>query len=257
MKLFYVFHDCFILSFNNCTLIFDYWRDITQKVLSYIDPSKDVYVLVSHHHQDHFNREIFHWQDKFPVIKYILSNDTAKYMRRFLSPKDGSSPIVSPDKVFSMKAGDVYSDEKIYIKAYGSTDIGVSYFIQHNNSTVFHAGDCNAWISTESSTKKQIISILKQFHSKIDPLSREHPRLTLAMFPVDPRLGGNFWIGAKEFLSSEWVDHFVPMHFALATTEKELERDATLATNFDNFKSEKCSNYHAMIKPFDEIEIDE
>ena len=44
-------------------------------------------------------------------------------------------------------------------------------------------------------------------------ISRRTDRMDLVMFPVDPRLGEDYMLGAKQFVDCFQVRTFVPMHF--------------------------------------------
>ena len=51
------------------------------------------------------------------------------------------------------------------------------------------------------------------FKKELNDLAQLAPRLDLAMFPVDPRMGGDFMRGARQFLDRIPTSCFVPMHF--------------------------------------------
>ena len=81
MKLTYIYHSCFALETDNLTIIFDYFKDSGEtpsggQVNDYMltCPGK-LYVLSSHSHYDHFNKEILKWKLRRPDIQYILSKD--------------------------------------------------------------------------------------------------------------------------------------------------------------------------------------
>ena len=120
----YVWHDCFIYSNGTIAIIFDFWKDpllcgsgnrdhenrerddfshLMQKIMA---ESKQIYVVVSHHHKDHYTKKIFDWSRKFPGIKYILSKDVAKYARHILT-KDSIYSGIKPDpeNVFVVRPG--------------------------------------------------------------------------------------------------------------------------------------------------------
>ena len=71
MKITYIHHSCFLIELEQLYLLFDYVKG-TLPVLS---PDKDLLVLVSHRHGDHFSPDIFDLAEQHPKIRYILSDD--------------------------------------------------------------------------------------------------------------------------------------------------------------------------------------
>ncbi len=100
------------------------------------------------------------------------------------------------------------------VKAYGSTDAGVSYAITlEDGSVIFHAGDLNDWHWSEESTKEEIAKAEAKFTTIVNRIAEEIPEIKIAMFPVDARMGADFARGAEIFLTKVKVDNFFPMHF--------------------------------------------
>ena len=134
----YLDHSGFAITTPAAIMVFDYYKDPDKKLehLLKISPEKPVLFFVSHHHPDHFNTSIFELaQDRKRT--YILSNDIFSK----LVPKEGIS-------VAWMSAGDVIDQipGTKEVKAYGSTDAGVSFAITlEDGSVIFHAGDLNDW----------------------------------------------------------------------------------------------------------------
>ena len=162
----YIWHDCFVVELNDCILIFDYWADPDGRIFDFITHDKPVYIFVSHHHKDHFCKEIFSWSSQLNnKISYIISSDTARFIKHLLSPRSTykGKLRIDPERVKIMSEGDYFSDDLISVNAYGSTDIGCSYLISHSSKRIFHAGDLNAWILEDKtpSEKAQEISNFK------------------------------------------------------------------------------------------------
>ena len=84
---------------------------------------------------------------------------------------------------------------------------------QHVVKMLFHAGDLNNWHWEEESTPEEIAQMEGDFKKELNDLAQLAPRLDLAMFPVDPRMGGDFMRGARQFLDRIPTSCFVPMHF--------------------------------------------
>ena len=112
-----------------------------------------------------------------------------------------------------MRKGDTYADERLKVTACGSTDVGVSFLVELNGLRIFHAGDLNNWHWEEESTPEEIAQMEGDFKKELNDLAQLAPRLDLAMFPVDPRMGGDFMRGARQFLDRIPTSCFVPMHF--------------------------------------------
>ena len=130
IKVTYLDHSGFVLSAPDTILVFDYYRDPShalQRIL-HGNPSLPVVFFVSHHHRDHFNPGIFEIAQNHERT-YVLSDDVAQ---RY---------VPSTLRTAGLSAGDVV--ENIYgirrIKAYGSTDAGVSFLVElADGKSVFH-----------------------------------------------------------------------------------------------------------------------
>ena len=82
MTLDYIYHSGFAIEMEGVTIIIDYYKDSSETehnrgiVHDYLlqRPGK-LYVLATHFHPDHFNREILTWKKQRPDIQYIFSKD--------------------------------------------------------------------------------------------------------------------------------------------------------------------------------------
>lgn len=206
MKLIYVYHSGFILENDNIVVVIDYYKDSGWKgkegtVHEYLrNTEKRMYILASHAHPDHFNPEIFGWSEK-KNLRYILSSDIRK------GNKEWEDDVVWLDK------GETWQDDFLRIKAYGSTDVGISFLLHTEGKRMFHAGDLNNWHWREESTEQEVEEAEKAFLREVAVLAKDADFLDLAMFPVDPRLGADYMSGAKQFIDRIPVRKFVPMHF--------------------------------------------
>ena len=203
MKLTYVYHSCFVIEGRQCTIIIDYFKDsrdeyIQRSLASF--PGK-LYVLSSHWHPDHFNRQVLKWKDTRPDMEFIFSKDILK------------KKMISSDEASTLKKGEVWQDENIHIKAFGSTDVGISFLIETEGKKIFHAGDLNNWHWDEESTPAEIQAAERAFLIELHTLAGETGHLDLAMFPVDVRLGKNYMRGAEQFVDAIRTATFAPMHF--------------------------------------------
>ena len=151
MKLDYIYHSGFAIEADGVTVIIDYYKDSSEEVFNkgivhdnLLEKPGVLYVLCSHFHPDHFNREVLSWKKQRPDIRYIFSKDILKHRR------------ASAEDATYINKGDTYEDEHIRIQAFGSTDVGISFLIDLQDRRLFHAGDLNNWHWSEESTPQEI-----------------------------------------------------------------------------------------------------
>ena len=197
----YYHHSGFSAALDDTLLIFDYWtgehgelpfpKRITPEKLK---DFKEIVVFVSHEHPDHMDPEVFEWRKELPVT-YSGSHDM---------------PVGTRGK--RMAPGDSYTvSENVKVRAFESTDLGVSFLVDLKGIKLFHAGDLNFWHWREESTLKEIEEADQDFQQAIIPLKDEP--IDVAFFPVDPRQGRLFDAGANTFILSVKPRLLIPMHF--------------------------------------------
>ena len=197
----YYHHSGFSAAMDDVLLVFDYWlgekrelpenKRITPEMLR---AYKEIYVFISHEHPDHLDPAVFEWRKEVNVT-YIVSGDMPVGTRgRRMSP--GDEMVLSP---------------RVKVKAFESTDLGVSFLVDLCGVHIFHAGDLNFWHWREESTIKEIEEADERFRRAVDPIMKES--IDLAFFPVDPRQGRLFDAGANYFILSVKPRLLVPMHF--------------------------------------------
>lgn len=197
----YYHHSGFSAAMDDVLLVFDYWlgekgelpesKRITPDMLR---AYKEIYVFISHEHPDHLDPAVFEWRKEVNVT-YIVSGDMPVGTRgRRMSP--GDEMVLSP---------------RVKVKAFESTDLGVSFLVDLCGVHIFHAGDLNFWHWREESTIKEIEEADERFRRAVDPIMQES--IDLAFFPVDPRQGRLFDAGANFFILSVKPRLLVPMHF--------------------------------------------
>lgn len=206
MRLTYIYHSGFAIEAPDFTVIIDYFEDSLGAERGVVHdrllhrPQK-LYVLSSHGHSDHFNPDVLKWKDIRSDITYIFSEDIKSL-----------TGLKFRDVLFLSK-DESYEDDLLRIDAYGSTDLGISFKISFDNRVMFHAGDLNNWHWNEESTLEEIAEAETAYEQELDHLAASTPHLDLAMFPVDPRLGSDYMLGAEQFLAKIPTRLFVPMHF--------------------------------------------
>lgn len=209
MKLDYIYHSGFAIEAEGVTVIIDYYKDSSDTehnrgiVHDHLlqKPGK-LYVLSTHFHPDHFNREVLTWKEKRPDINYIFSKDI---IRHHLALKEDATYI---------KKGETYEDDTIRIQAFGSTDAGSSFLLHLQGMSIFHAGDLNNWHWSEESTEQEIKKANGDFLAEVKYLKETAPTIDLVMFPVDHRMGKDYMKGAKQFIEQIKTTIFAPMHFS-------------------------------------------
>lgn len=197
----YYHHSGFSAALDDVLLIFDYWLGENEELPeekritpAFLSSFKEIYVFISHEHQDHLDPVVFEWRKDFPVT-YLVSYDMPVGTRgKRMSP--GDELVLSP---------------RVKVKAFDSTDLGVSFLVDLQGIKIFHAGDLNFWHWREESTVKEIEEADEAFRRAVDPIMKE--TIDLAFFPVDPRQGRLFDAGANYFILSVKPRVLIPMHF--------------------------------------------
>ena len=208
MILDYIYHSGFAIEAEGVTVVIDYYKDSSP-----LEPDRGVvhdrllakpgtlYVLATHFHPDHFNRDILTWREQRPDIRYLFSKDILKHRR------------AKADDATFLHKGDCYEDENLHIRAFGSTDVGVSFLIDLQGMRIFHAGDLNNWHWSDESTPEEIRKADGDFLAEIRDLAKAAPQVDIALFPVDRRMGSDYMRGARQFVEHIHTGLFVPMHF--------------------------------------------
>lgn len=250
MTLTYIFHSGFILETGESVLIFDYWMDPGNVVPQILKKDKPLYVLASHFHEDHFNRDIFEWCKQRDGITYILSKDILR--RRQASKEDADAWLAK---------GSSWSDGKVSVWATGSNDSGVSWIVETEGKRIFHAGDLNNWYAKflpDAVPGQTVYSV--EFQEYIDPIAHEKQYLgelkdikkaahgfDVVMFPIDGRIGNGYTLGGRQFIERFKVGLFVPMHFAASGFQS--------AWRFKEYADERNVLFWEISKEGDTIEV--
>lgn len=199
----YYYHSGFSVSCGGTLLIFDYWMGRQGKKLPVeqrITPEElahyqEVYVFISHGHEDHADPVVYTWE-QFAPVTYILPEtmDAQKWPGRRMGV-----------------GGELTLSHHVRVKAFDSTDEGLSYLVELDGIRFFHAGDLNNWHWREESTSREIEEAERDFQSVMNTLRGE--KIDVAFFPVDPRLGMMFDAGPNYFAMVMKPRLMIPMHF--------------------------------------------
>ena len=171
-------------------------------------PGDNAIVFISHSHSDHCSPIAIDWH-KRGLAELVTGYDVSR--------KAGG---------LRMKPGDGADIAGSRVEAFGSTDLGVSFLINADGASVFHAGDFNLWHWREQSDAGEIADAMRSFTTILDTLRGR--RVDIAFFPADPRLGEGYDEGAMLFAEAVKPRYIIPMHWwgetavALAFSKKQM-----------------------------------
>ncbi|MDA3846681.1 MAG: hypothetical protein PF505_09095 [Vallitaleaceae bacterium] len=221
LKVWYLFHSGFAVKHKKNVFIFDYYNNIPKNEVfdlnhGVVNPEeiKDchVYVFVSHSHYDHYNSIIFTWADVISDIHYIVSDDLK------LNRDTNAVTIALPDQTYHIN--------DITVETLKSNDMGVAYIVKSEGLNIFHSGDLNWWVGSNTTVNAADELIFKEEYGKL----KDHD-IDLAFIPVSPKLEENYSLSIAYFLKNIAKEncYVFPMHFALNIRIFQwLERDGLL-----------------------------
>lgn len=223
MKITYLYNSGFVLELDSCQLIFDFFTGLLPQL------SKPAVFFVSHSHPDHYSSSIFSYKGKDTM--YVLS---------------GEIPVNKGKNIIKLNEGDCASPlPGIEVKAFGSTDAGVSFMINAEGKTIFHAGDYNFWHWKNESTAEEIAESEELFYKILKTLEPYKDKIDLAFFPIDGRMGEGTEEGARIFVETLRPKMLIPMHFG---SNKHVPMNAAHVM-------EKLTRYVVLAEPGEEIII--
>lgn len=229
----YFHHSGFMVAVDSTLLIFDYWRGENNELSADtalceadIKGYKQVLFFVTHEHPDHFDQVIYDYK-AYNFVHYIIADDM---------------PLTAYGD--RMAAGDRRTYGDVRVTAYGSTDLGVSFYVEAGDTRIFHAGDLNLWHWREESTLRQITQAENLYYAAVEPLIGQP--IDLCMFPLDPRMGGMFEAGANHFIMTCKPRVFIPMHW---------QGRSEVAADFARRCRTKYTEGLALTKPRERAEI--
>lgn len=212
---------------------------------------KPLVVFVSHHHKDHFSKAIYGFARHFSNVRYIVSDEVARMSHHVFWPRSiYRGPRVDESRLTVLSPGQVYDNGSLRIAAFGSTDAGNSYMVDVDGRRLFHAGDLNAWIWKDESSREEIDEALAAYGSILDDIRRATDRFDAVMFPVDSRIGTDYWTGASMFVRRFDVAVFFPMHFELGDTGDDRLRRERDACAFAAYANPAGGDYIGLQKPY-------
>ncbi len=227
MKVTYLKHSGFLIEWEHCYWIFDYY----QGKIPQLDEGRPIFVFCSHSHSDHFNPAVFALGRQYPKVSYIFSSQVRSACRK-LERKSGGVCLTSEEiaqvcgkteegRVLSVpevyflagRSETMFSDEAgemLKVFTLRSTDCGCAFLINYRGKTIYHAGDLHWWIwANESEAANQ--QMTGNFKKEMEYV--EGNTIDLAFVPLDARLEETYGWGMSYFLEHAEVRHVFPMHF--------------------------------------------
>lgn len=207
MKVTYIKHSGFLLEWENCVWLFDYYAGS----LPAISREKKVFVFVSHSHADHFNPEIFEMFAGYPRVQYIMAKETRHKVKKL------SLPVEQAERITFLKAHETFDTDdgaegSIILHTYRSTDCGVAFLAQYQGRKIYHAGDLNWWV-WKGESRQEYNNMTANFQREIKLLKEEAGCIDTAFVPLDPRQEEWYLLGMDYFLEQIEVRRVFPMHF--------------------------------------------
>jgi L-ascorbate metabolism protein UlaG (beta-lactamase superfamily)/catechol 2,3-dioxygenase-like lactoylglutathione lyase family enzyme len=203
MRVYFLHHSAVAVELDESLLVFDHYKNenkgLEQGSVSEEDlkAKQRVYVFVSHSHSDHFNKGIFKWANVNTDTVYIL---------------DSTVPAGKDVNCAVLTKGKTYEDGYIYVREFGSTDIGGSFFIRCEGKSFFHAGDFNYWHWRDDGDERYTRTMTKYFKNELENIKAEVSGVDYAFFPVDKRMGSGYDEGADMFIEAVKPKVFIPIH---------------------------------------------
>ena len=199
MQITYIKHSGFLAEWEDVVCLFDY----VDGELPVIDENKRLFVFASHDHPDHYSPEIFGRLAAYKKTTFLLSDDIPVDRE-----SEGACFVIrmSPDsrRIFTGGVRGALS-----VSTLGSTDCGVAFVVNYGGKTLYHAGDLHWWAWPDD-TPQEERDMKNRFAAEITKL--KGTRLDAAFVPLDPRLGGNFWMGLDAVMRIADIGTVFPMH---------------------------------------------
>ena len=200
MRVTYIKHSGFLVEWEDVACLFD----CAEGEIPAMEKAGRLFVFASHKHGDHFAPSVFERTRACGIRRnFILSDDIR-----------AETPEEEQGSVFSMPPNRrrVFTGGKhgaLSVTTLGSTDCGVAFVVNYAGRTVYHAGDLHWWAWPDD-TPQEEREMKNQFFAELVKI--KGLRLDAAFLPLDPRLGGNFWMGMDAVMRASDVRRAFPMH---------------------------------------------
>ena len=198
MNVTYIHHSCFLVETDRFYYLFDYEKGS----LPALDSEKPIVVLSSHSHYDHYNPRIFQMLKDIGMehVQAILSDDIE-------SPGNLHALRVSPGNEYDL-------GPRQKLTTFCSTDLGVAFLIEDQETLFYHAGDLNDWVwdgEPDSYNREMTAHYRKEIRLLAEKLN--HRKLDGAFVVLDPRQEKDYDRGLCYFLEQISAAKVYPMHY--------------------------------------------
>lgn len=198
MNVTYLHHSGFSVETETKVLLFDYYTEGGRK--AYFDPAaygdKDIFVFVSHAHEDHYDRRILNW-GSLPNVKYVLSSDV-------------QTELEFQGEVLTVNPHESHDFGGVHIETLQSNDEGVAFLVKADGKTIYHAGDLNWW-HWNGEPDNFNNDIERSYTTEVNRLKGE--QIDVAFVPADLRLQDKYFWAVNYFLKTVGAKVLFPMHF--------------------------------------------
>ena len=194
MQIRYLGNSGFALRENGTLLIVDCYNPARHAWLhdGSLAEYTSITVLVSHSHGDHFARSLLRLAGAQCAV---------------------GTGVSAPDGTVTLQAGEEAVLNGHTVRAFGSTDEGVSFAVRFCDTLFFHAGDLNNWHWRDESDLAYAARAEQDFLAVLNKIAVLCIVPDIACFPADPRMGSDYYRGAVQFAQSLRPRKLVPMHF--------------------------------------------
>lgn len=212
MTVTHIHHSCYTVSFGDYFFVFDYYKGDL-----HLPKNKKVVFVATHGHHDHFSKSILKMKGVNDSL-YLLSSDIRDLDKEdniIYLKQGGESDIeclktlYSSPSVTFLDPDNHYTIDDMSIYTFGSTDRGISILIKVGGISIFHSGDLNFW-AWESNTPEVMLKEEEDMNNELKKIATHH--IDVGFFPVDPRLGKNYYKGPEAFIETCHPQIFFPLH---------------------------------------------
>lgn len=208
MNITYLNHSGFLLEWETCYWLFDYYKGVIPE----LNPEKELFIFSSHSHGDHFNPEVFDLENKCKRVTYIFSveiRNTCEEMKNASNNVKKIPEIIYVESRMNYELKNL-SDKNLVLHTLQSTDLGCAFLIEYEGKVIYHAGDLHwwYWIGEPDDWNEQMTL---DYKNEMEYLKGKE--IDLAFTPVDPRLGETYAWGINYLLENTHIKHVIPMHF--------------------------------------------
>ncbi|QJB56845.1 MBL fold metallo-hydrolase [Pseudodesulfovibrio sp. zrk46] len=199
----YIHHSCFVLKTPARAYLFDYPNvshlpDGAEALVREQVRDTDLFVLISHSHDDHLNDDMVTMAATASSVHYIYPDDVPD-MRPGVIPEDADGIMVEPDETYEYNG--------LTVETLMSNDLGVAYLVDADGFRFYYGGDLAKWIWKTASAQEAAFTA-NFFKEAMDRVRDFKPHVVFSN--VDKRLENLG--GGVEAYRQTGAEVFVPMH---------------------------------------------